>query len=68
MQSSVVDSTTPGSVKVKRTVDRVYQGITFSDTMLSYFNSIFNASLSSDGSFDLEDIYVPFTNANDFQA
>lgn len=60
------------NVKVKRTVDRVYQGIRLSTTLMSYFNRVFNAYIGEDGKknpgFNLSDIYVPFTNANDFYA
>lgn len=52
-----------------RTVDRVYQGVRMSKTLLSYFDSVFNNAFE-DGEvksgFDMSQIYVPFTNANDF--
>lgn len=45
---------------VKRTVDRMYQGVKMSETLLSYFESIFGNMAHP------EQVYVPFTNANDF--
>ena len=44
----------------RRTVDKVYQGPRISKTLLEYFASVVDNGSVSD------DIYVPFTNANDF--
>ena len=51
------------NVKIQRTVEKVWQGLMFSNTLLGYFNSIFDAYSSYN--FNLPKIYVPFTNAND---
>lgn len=51
-----------GVVETKRTVEREYQGPRMSRTLLQYFQDLFNHYFS-DGS---EEVYVPFTNANDF--
>lgn len=48
--------------KKKRTVDKVFQGIRISKTLLEYFKKVMDKGSVSD------DIYVPFTNANDFSA
>lgn len=44
--------------KRKRTVDKVFQGPRLSSTLLDYFSKV----MENDGS----EIYIPFTNANDF--
>ena len=47
---------------MKRTAERTYQGPRLSKTLLKYFQDLFNHHFSG-GS---EEVYVPFTNANDF--
>lgn len=51
-------------------MEKVFQGVRLSKTFLRYFNDIFNAGFSLDGSaingYDPSTAYVPFTNANDF--
>lgn len=44
--------------KRKRTVDKVFQGIRLSNTLMEYFSKVIDGS---DG-----EIYVPITNSNDF--
>jgi hypothetical protein len=55
---------------VKRTVDRMYQGVKMSETILGYFKDILDSAFNEDGTpngeFDIGQVYVPFTNANDF--
>ena len=46
--------------KRRRTVDKVYQGVRMSDTLLEYFSKMFDLSV------DPQDVHVPFTNSNDF--
>ena len=48
-----------GGVKEKPTVDKVYLGPRISKTLLDYFKQIVDSGSTSN-------IYVPFTNANDF--
>jgi hypothetical protein len=48
--------------KKKRTILKVFQGIRISKTLLEYFKKVMDRGSVSD------DIYVPFTNANDFSA
>ena len=52
-----------------RTVDRVYQGVRFSDSFLGYFNQILDAAFDDTGKLDenfkVGDVYLPFTNEND---
>ena len=63
-----------GSIHAKRKydVEIVNQGIMFSDSVLNYFKSVFDSGFDESGnpksefSFD-KDIYLPFTNALDFQ-
>ena len=55
----------------KRTVDCMYQGVKMSDSLLGYFESVFNECVDGgNGSvrqnWSVDDLYVPFTNANDF--
>ena len=48
--------------KTKPTVDKMFQGIKISKTLLGYFRKVIDNGYASDR------IYVPFTNANDFSA
>ena len=53
--------------KRKRTVDKVYQGPRISKSLLEYFSSVMKnggTKIVVDG--QEQDMYVPFTNANDF--
>lgn len=53
-----------------RTVERVYQGARLSKSLLGYFKDIldsaFNEDTTPNENFDIGQVYVPFTNANDF--
>lgn len=49
--------------KKKRTVVKEFQGIRISETLLDYFKKV----MDNNGSAS-DEIYVPFTNANDFSA
>ena len=49
--------------KKKRTVVKEFQGIRLSETLLDYFKKV----MDNNGSAS-DEIYVPFTNANDFSA
>lgn len=56
--------------KTKRTIDRMYQGARMSSTVLKFFASVFKQCFNEvDGTADeskIAEVYVPFTNANDF--
>ena len=56
--------------KTKRTIDRMYQGARMSSTVLKFFASVFKQCFNEvDGTVDeskIAEVYVPFTNANDF--
>ena len=55
---------------VKRTVERMYQGVQMSKTMLDFFGAVFKkmqtSSVVPTSSSFWGDVYVPFTNSNDF--
>lgn len=53
-----------GVPKDKRTTDRYYQGVKVSETMLRFFASVYREWYG--GQQKIENVYVPFTNANDF--
>lgn len=52
--------------KRKRTIDKVYQGIRVSKTLLEYFGEVVDNYHRPQQ--DKKELYVPFTNANDFSA
>jgi hypothetical protein len=56
------------STQLKRTVDRVYQGIKMSENFLRFFNDVFVEWFGRNANQELSNVYVPFTNANDFYA
>ena len=45
----------------RRTIDYMYQGIKMSNTLLGFFSNLL-------GGAEVEDVYVPVLNANDFSA
>ena len=49
--------------KSKRTVERMYQGVIVSTTLMRFFRDLLNKKKAG---FSLEGVYIPFTNANDF--
>ena len=55
---------------MKRSVEVMYQGARLSKTFLEYFKEILDNAFDEEGKvkadFDIGEIYVPFTNANDF--
>lgn len=61
-----------GSVEYqqKRTQDVMYQGVRMSNVLLRFFNLIFKRGFNSTGTkksgFYVDNLYVPFTNSNDF--
>ena len=61
------DDGNPPVLRTKRTVDRMFQGVVFSDSILQFFDRLFNAGFKKDGLDEdaMKEVYVPFTNAND---
>lgn len=57
-------------IKSKRTVERMYQGVAVSTTMMKFFRALLNKPAPNTEEekeqFSIDDVYVPFTNANDF--
>ena len=52
--------------KVKRTIERMYQGVWLSETLMQFFDDVYNEWYGADGHQNIENVYVPFTNSNDF--
>ncbi len=56
--------------KLKRNVERMHQGIRMSNAFLEMFNQVFKLGFDESHKpirdFNEQDIYIPFTNANDF--
>ena len=61
--SNIVYNNTPNGrqTRTKRSVDRVFQGIRLSTTILQYFETL----LDSDRDSGFDDIYLPYTSMND---
>ena len=61
------DATTEKARKRKRTIDKMYQGVRISKTLLDYFNQVIvNGGTTVIVNGEEQKIYVPITNANDF--
>ena len=52
--------------KVKRTVERMYQGARFSETVLGFFGDVLDRAFGDNRGFDLGNVHAPFTCADDF--
>lgn len=61
-----------GKICQKGDVDKVYQGVQLSDTLLGYFQKVYESAFDENGRLvvgedEVREIYVPTTNPNDFK-